>query len=321
MPDQSQAWTCNVPTSLYLVDVQSMDGEPPTAAYQLKLAPSEDSIASTKYAWGARIPAILEHEKLRLVREPFEPDRGPAWWVQISYNKTVVLPEDRISRSGATDHVRRNFYPDADSRFDEEMDDEREQRRDAGEDFGEDKCVNDMLGKQFQVSGPKEGDKLWICTWPDTILEVFVYARQNNTYSPQSSTTSAPSFPYFSMPINSKFPHGNSDGEKSPWMPSAQRHRGAQIPRLKSRSRAGQVKNPHSAPHHTRRSFRVSERRMAELANSFPYCEQVEIIDGGKDHRPVVDAETGYSCPHTGTDREIALSGQQRGLDGCQRAI
>lgn len=57
----------------------SMGSGPPTADHQLKLAPSKNSTASTKYVWGARTPTIPEHVKLRLVRDPFEPDLGPAW--------------------------------------------------------------------------------------------------------------------------------------------------------------------------------------------------------------------------------------------------
>lgn len=137
-----------------------MDDGPPTAAYQLRLVPSEDSTALTRYAWAARTPAIPEYEKLRLVRDPFEPSLGSAWWVRMAYNKTVVLPKDIMSRShAASDHLSRNFYPDTDMGSDEETDDEGENGRNGEEGFDEDERGDDKPGKQFQVPGAKEGDK------------------------------------------------------------------------------------------------------------------------------------------------------------------
>lgn len=133
-----------------------MDDGPPTAAYQQRLAPSGDSIALARYAWGARTPAILEYEKLRLVRDPFEPSLGPAWWVRMAYNKTVVLPEHIISRSdAASDQVSRNFYPDTNLGSDEEAYDEGEDGRDGEEGLVEDERGDDKLGSSSKSPGQK----------------------------------------------------------------------------------------------------------------------------------------------------------------------
>lgn len=271
-----------------------MDDGPPTAAYQLKLAPSKDSTAFTKYAWGGRTPAIPEHEKLRLVRDPFEPGLGPAWWVRMAYNKTVVLPGDRISRSGAaSDHARRDFYPDADSESDEEeTDGEGEEGQDAEDDFDGDERDDDKPGKPSQVPGAKEGDKPWICTWPDTILEVFVYPRQNNTYSSHSSAVSFSGFPYFPTPTDSPtFSDGNFDGGTKLTEAFGTAAAGSSNPTGgKSGSGWSKQKYPPLPPPYPK-IIRVSERRMVGLPDALAYCEKVEIIDGGKDHRPVVDAK------------------------------
>ena len=278
--DQSQAWTCNTPINLVEVDVRVVAGAPPTSAYELRFAPSKDSSEFTKYAWGAKTPAIPEHETLRLVRDPAEPDLGPAWWVRKEYNKTVILPEDKISPlTEKGERRKRRYSPEASA--EEEKDDDDSDEADSDD---------DPKGKpeEFHVSGAEQGDKAWICTWPDTVLEVFIYPQQNNTLYGRA-TESVSGFPGYPAPTSTTNPFA---GEVTP-------------KERRDAPKATEGANPARGrpdPNRTRPDYpplpppyplvvKVSERRVDGLADAVAYCEQVEIIDGGQNHRPVVDGK------------------------------
>lgn len=283
IPDQSQAWTCNAPMSLYEVDVQSVDDAPPTSAYQLRFAPSKNGTEYTKYAWGTRTPAVPEHETLRLVRDQSEPGLGPAWWVRREYNKTVVLPEDRISPSTEPSKRRRRSHL-SDIML---VSAKRGEGGDASDEEEKDGDPKDKPGQPFHIPGAKDGDKAWICTWPDTVLEVFMYPRKNNTFD--ADATKTPS----DFPSPTKQPTSTTDvsaGEITSTAP-------ADTPEATGgASRRGEESDPDfkmpkfpPLPPPYPLVVKVSERRMSGLADVGAYCEQVEIIEGGKDHRPVLD--------------------------------
>lgn len=288
IPDQSQAWTCNTPMNLYGVDVRRVDGAPPTSAYQLKLAPTKNSTLFSRYAWGTRSPAIPEHETLRLVRDPSEPGLGPAWWARREYNKTVVLPEDRISRSTESGgHERRNFLLDVVL-----ASTERDEDEDASEEAHNDDDSRGKPGQPFPIPGAKEGDKAWICTWPDTVLEVFMYPGQNNTFN-SHATESFSGFPGFPTPTESPSTSTVTDN-----------HQTGEITSTSAPEPTGKANptGPKSGPGWTIPKFpplpppypqvvKVTERRVDGLAGADAYCEQVEIVDRGKNHRPVLDSK------------------------------
>ena len=285
IPDQSQAWSCNAPISLYDVDVQSVNDGPPTSAYRLRFAPSKNSTAFTKYAWGARTPAIPEHQALHLVRDPAEPGLGPAWWTRREYNKTVILPEDRISSVTKKSERERRTYGDGVAL--ESANEEEGQNDELDE-------VNDKKGKPgqpFPLPGAKEGDRPWICTWPDTVLELFIFPRQNNTFNSNAITASVFGFSTPTKSSTAMATDGISVGETTSDGPTDESEGPETTSPTGGKPDPGWAMPKFPLPPPYPQVVKVSERRVEDLSRSAAYCEQVEIIDGGHSHRPVVDGK------------------------------
>ncbi|CRK13844.1 hypothetical protein BN1723_002062 [Verticillium longisporum] len=76
---------------------------------------------------------------------------------QFALNKTVIIAEDRFPNVGSMSSkntVKRNWGLEP---------------------------PTDLKGKG--VIGTNAGDRPWICTWPGTLLEVFIYPSENNRFS------------------------------------------------------------------------------------------------------------------------------------------
>ncbi|SPO02661.1 uncharacterized protein DNG_05334 [Cephalotrichum gorgonifer] len=285
-PDQSQAWTCNTPFNLLSLDLQTTDDEPPTSAYQLKFTIFKDSLGFAKYAWGARSPSIPEHQTLRLVSDPADPGLGPAWWVRVAYNKTVILPEDRLSNQTEVSRRRRRDLSLDGSSVSEEGDGAQE-----AEDAAENEDPNKKKGQPFPVPGAQDGDRPWICTWPDTVLEMFVYPRQNNTFNTHAATASFSSWPGFPTPTSTSTSVGEAlTAEVIPTgTPSVPAESPSAVPSGTSSAPPWTMPKFPPLPPPFPKIVKVTERRTGASADSVVYCEQVEIIDGGTNHRPHLD--------------------------------
>lgn len=108
--------------------------------------------------YGASAPFITPAMNMELVNDTFDLDRGPAWFRMLPYNKTVIVSENLLSVSAS-----------------------KKIRQDQG--------APPSVGN-FQRKGVAQaGDKPWICTWPDTFVEMFIYAEQNSSYAAQSTAT------------------------------------------------------------------------------------------------------------------------------------
>lgn len=165
--DHSQlaAWSCNLPYSYYQMNIDVSTEGRSTSCYNLTLKPINSPDA--QFLWGTRPPYFYGKELL-LVNDTQEPRRGPAWWGQITYDKTVVVQEENISSA--------------------------QTKRD---NLGGALVGNNVVRGKLPSMGAKNGDKPWICTWPDTTLEVFIYPIQNTSSpsNPNSTATTAPN-PY-----------------------------------------------------------------------------------------------------------------------------
>lgn len=118
-------------------------------------------------SYGASAPSISPSMTMELVNDTFDPSRGPAWFRMTPYNKTVVVAEDLLSTTSLSD-VKRDP---------------------AGGMFN---TVGNIQRKGVAAAG----EKPWICTWPDTFVEVFIYATQNSSYASETgggTITAAPS--------------------------------------------------------------------------------------------------------------------------------
>jgi hypothetical protein len=199
----------------------NMTNERSTACYNLSL--KAVNLNDSRFLWGAQPPNI-DSEILTLVNDTSEPHRGPAWWLKVTYDKIVVVAENAFPPPSPTkrwDNMG-GSYDDYDSIR-----------------------TNKPLGAQ-------NGDKPWICTWPGTTLEVFIYPIQNSsvganptsrtaTSSVASSTSSVPN-PYASQGL---YPYP--------------------------------------------KTVKFLEKRDADSAPR-PFCRQVQVVDNGRNMVNVTDS-------------------------------
>ncbi|KAI1310779.1 hypothetical protein F5Y03DRAFT_28471 [Xylaria venustula] len=146
--DQVRAWNCDAILSQLTMKVHYKPDAVPVTAYDLDLLYNHSyTEESFVYSYGVQ-PPQLTAQQLTLVNDTFEPSRGPAWAFALPYNKTIILPEQYLT------------YPSPDDK----------QRR-------------MMFGFDFKRKGlAQTGERPWVCTWPSTILEVFIYARENSMF-------------------------------------------------------------------------------------------------------------------------------------------
>lgn len=158
---QAQSWSCDMPLRSYSMEIGKVANASEVENYEIELEAINGS-KKTLFVWGTQPPNVPDPVPLRLVNDTFEPARGPAWWREIVYDKTVIVSEARFAVREKRDWTYTGSNDDFDpTRF--------------------------MSGKP----GPGAGDKAWICTWPNVTMEIFIYPSQNSSLSfPTTSTTS-----------------------------------------------------------------------------------------------------------------------------------
>jgi hypothetical protein len=159
------AWSCEMPSQFYKMDIQPLPDAAENARYTLRLLAVNDR--SSNFLWGTQPPDISEPEILTLVNDTYDQGKGPAWWLKFTYDKTVIVPENELSPPSK--RRRRGTFSTDDPVF---------------EGF-------DPTQFQKQSSGAVDGDTPWICTWPQTTMEIFLYPNVNitnrSTYSSKAS--------------------------------------------------------------------------------------------------------------------------------------
>lgn len=166
---QYKAWDCNIAfNQAVALQVQITRNAPQLGkdgTYDVLLVTDYSSVAREgdpeipNLMYGASAPLIQPAMNLELVNDTFDLARGPAWYRMSPYNKTVVVPESGLHTSSSSKHRRGDpaFAPSPGS---------------------------------FQRKGMAEaGDRPWICVWPETYVEMFIYARQNSSYAEASTAT------------------------------------------------------------------------------------------------------------------------------------
>lgn len=162
---QTSAWSCNIAfpelMSMQLTITRNAPQLGKDGTYDVVLlsnvsnSPPPDMNALN---YGASAPTITPAMNMELVNDTFDAERGPAWFRMLPYNKTVLVEEQFLS---ASSRVKRNG--------------------DGG--------IPPNVGN-FQRKGiAMEGDRPWLCTWPDTFVEMFIYAEQNSSYAAASTAT------------------------------------------------------------------------------------------------------------------------------------
>ncbi|KAM7218095.1 hypothetical protein V8F06_006501 [Rhypophila decipiens] len=152
----SQAWNCYFVMASMTVTVdrkpESKGGE-----YTVALGCNQSAtITNNVYAYGEQ-PPIVNPVSMELVTDLLEPNRGPAWFRILPYNKTVILPQHFLSPTGSSPPARikaralRELYP--------------------------------RMGEFKRKGIAKPGDRPWVCNWPQTFLEIFIYPQQNSSWA------------------------------------------------------------------------------------------------------------------------------------------
>ncbi|CCC13119.1 hypothetical protein SMACR_06337 [Sordaria macrospora] len=158
-PTQSKTWDCRfVPSGMYL----SVENSVPNGYTFTINCNHSFTMSNNAYLYGEQPALLVNPGELVLVNDSSEANRGPAWFHSFPYNKTVILSQNslNISTTEGTARMRR--------RIDSKDYDRR---------------------KGF---GAQPGEKPWICNWPQTTFELYIYAQQNSSWSVNTQTFAPP---------------------------------------------------------------------------------------------------------------------------------
>ena len=263
---QAQAWTCNV----LIFSSMVMNIQPniinSTLGYSISIDANQTlTLSNNVYSYGEQPFLMTTPMPMELVNDTFQPGRGPAWFRMMPFNKTVVVPESLLAPSSAaatpTSQVVGRTFNNA---------------------FGS----NPGDFKRKGIAQP--GDKPWVCSWPETFLEIFIYPQQNSSWNkvsptgtPGPSSLSTTSVPGPSAPANSGW--GGGGGFPPPSTAAAAGAATTTGPDAPTDT-SGWIPPPPLYP----RVIKIEERRINRAP--MPTCRQVEITDDGRPARPVKDA-------------------------------
>ncbi|KAJ9151237.1 Glucan 4-alpha-glucosidase-like protein [Pleurostoma richardsiae] len=243
----SQAWSCNIVFGSAMMTMSLSRNAPQLGKpsnYDISIACNESlTIADGVYSYGAQPPLIPQPMPMELVNDTQDASRGPAWFRMLPYNKTVVLPASLLA-------VTASATPTAGSK---------------ARGYGIFPGPDDFKRKSIAQTG----DTPWVCVWPDTFLEVFIYPSQNSSYNLIASSSAGASSTT-PAPTQSTPPPATSTSS-SPSSTSYSYDPSYTMP-------------PAAYP----RVIKVEERRM-DFAPA-PTCTQVEILPNGAT-RPIVDED------------------------------
>ena len=204
---QAQAWKCTIANqmSMSLTVVNLSFDTPNGPLYGITVNCNESATYENNvFYYGEQAPSIPTQTTLQLVNDTLDPNRGPAWFKMLPYNKTVIVREDFLSVP--------NSQPSsaASDGSNSKRDAERRHSNDGVTGWG------DGLSSAFGRKGAniaQVGEKPWVCTWPDTILELFIYPNQNSSVykaSLSSTYTHGTAMPTATPPMGSShmYPNG-----------------------------------------------------------------------------------------------------------------
>lgn len=263
---QSQAWNCNVLIFAGMtMNIQKNDHA--SGGYSIGVTCNQSlTLANNVYSYGEQPFVIPTPTPMELVNDTFQPARGPAWFKLMPFNKTIILPEGVLtappSSSPATQVVARNF--------------------------------NNAFGSgpgDFKRKGiAQTGDKPWVCTWPETFLEIFIYPQQNSSWNkPLPSMTSGSwpgATPAPTSSISSSTVPGGNGAYPNGYPPASTTASGT--PTTTGPYMPVDTSGWEMPPPPYPRVVKIEERRIDR--SPMPSCRQVEITGDGKPARPVKDA-------------------------------
>ena len=253
----SQAWACNI--VLFAPMVMNIDqGSPDRGGYSVTVTSNLTlTLTNNVYSYGEQPFYMPDPLPMELVNDTYQPARGPAWFRMLPFNKTVILPEASLtaspSSSTPTQVAARSH-------------------------------IDDFMRKGIA----QPGDKPWVCTWPETFFEIFIYPEQNSSWNNAASGSSS-SWP--SGTATSGSTSASHGGNSCVYASSG-------YPPASTTSDAGPSATTPYVPAETSswvlppplypRVLKLEERRIHQSPQ--PYCRQMEISHDGQPARPVKDA-------------------------------
>jgi hypothetical protein len=292
---QDQAWSCNIPYAMYYLNIDRLSDQPNTANYMISLVTYDhrNNSGMPKYPWGAAPPVLNQPANMQLVLDTFESNQGPAWWARIPYNKTVIIGEDRIAPAlrRRRSQVRLGRRGSSQVSNGDESDDDN--RTGADQDFED--GVN---------LGAIEGDQPWICTWPNTILEVYIYPEQqsNDDHTAPSPRLAREVLLDYESESESEYESEYESGYESGYVTHPPTQLATPTTAVTTATTTvTSATSPGSSswlpfegvpakPDIYPKVFKFKERRLPELGSSTATCRQVRIVNGGQGDTPVLDA-------------------------------
>ncbi|KAK0617187.1 hypothetical protein B0T14DRAFT_538789 [Immersiella caudata] len=167
----AQAWQCHLVISGLRLTIAKTKENSPGDYTATVTCNTTNTVANHVYSYGEQPFLIEKPATLELVNDTYDPGRGPAWFKSLSYNKTVIIPEGALSPGspeGAKQRIRSGPG--------------------GGPGGGPGKFPGDFKRKGI-IS---EGAKPWICNWPETYLELFIYAGQNSSLASMKGPSGPP---------------------------------------------------------------------------------------------------------------------------------
>jgi hypothetical protein len=292
---QAQAWNCNVLIFTGMVMHIRKNNIDDAGGYSISIKANQTlTLSHNVYSYGEQPFLIPDPLPMVLVNDTFQPARGPAWFRMMPFNKTVIVPESLLTASpvGAapTAQVMARGFNNA---------------------FGN-------SPRDFKRKGIAQvGDKPWVCSWPDTFLEIFIYPQQNSSWNnvsptgtstPSSSTTPAPGSPV---------PTGNGSGSGNIWsgyQPTTTSTDGPATATATGPFAPLDTSGWESPPPLYPRVIKIEERRIDR--SSMPTCRQVEIVGDGQPARPVKDSNGNDVVIYIDENEPPEPQGQRNRLHG-----
>lgn len=281
------------------------DQEAGGSDYNISISCNESmTMESYVYSYGEQ-PPVLSNSRMELVNDTFEPSRGPAWFRMISFDKVVILPETVLTATATpTPSVAARMMVRGGQGGQGGGQGGNGSGGGSGSGGGASSASNggggggggnggfDPFGGgpgDFKRKGvAQSGDKPWICTWPDTFLEIFIYPDQNSSFY-RPPTNSSASGTTLNMTMTSGFfsttatPTSGSpaDSSSTSGTPTSYEPSGTLAP-----IDTGPLISP---PPPYPKVVKIEERRVYGAPS--PVCSQVVVQGDGVEATPALDAD------------------------------
>ncbi|CAK7269161.1 hypothetical protein SEPCBS119000_003430 [Sporothrix epigloea] len=167
---QSQAWECTIADQRSMsLTIASLGQSPSGPIYGMTInSNASATYKNNVFLYGEQAPSITTQTKLQMVQDTLDKDRGPAWFKMVTYNKTVIVRETYLtapmSQPSSLSSTENNS---------------KQRRHFDGRVAGS--ASKACYPGHWCGYAAHVGDKPWVCTWPDTILEIFIYPNQNSS--------------------------------------------------------------------------------------------------------------------------------------------